>query len=100
MRIGMSLRQSFVMTAAPTEERSRVAALSQLPVQGVSALAPTLTGYLFDEVSLAARWRSPARYSSSTRRCSTSSSRARIPHHSRRSAPANTQALEQTHATT
>jgi len=52
-RIGMSLRQSFVMSAAPAPERARVAALSQLPVQGISALSPTLSGYLFEEVSLA-----------------------------------------------
>jgi MFS family permease len=53
-RIGLSLRQSFIMSAAPPSERARVAAFSQLPVQGISALAPTLSGYLFDEVSLAA----------------------------------------------
>lgn len=53
-RVGVAVRQSFVMTAAPAHERARVAALSQLPVQGASALAPTLAGYLFDEVSLAA----------------------------------------------
>lgn len=53
-RIGLSLRQSFVMGAAPANERARVAAFSQLPVQGISALAPTLSGYLFDEVGLAA----------------------------------------------
>lgn len=53
-RVGLAVRQSFVMTAAPAHERARVAAFSQLPVQGVSALAPTLAGYMFDEVSLAA----------------------------------------------
>src|SRR5579875_1737506 len=53
-RIGMSLRQSFVMGAAPASERARVAALSQLPTQGLSALSPTLSGYLLSEVSLAA----------------------------------------------
>jgi MFS family permease len=52
-RIGVSLRQSFVMGAAPPEERARVAALSQLPVQGISALSPTLSGYLFEELGLA-----------------------------------------------
>ncbi|MGH2871323.1 MAG: MFS transporter [Solirubrobacteraceae bacterium] len=53
-RIGMALRQSFVMGAAPPAERARVGAFSQLPTQGLSALSPTLSGYLFAEVSLAA----------------------------------------------
>lgn len=53
-RIGLALRQSFVMGAAPPSERARVAALSQLPTQAISAVSPTLSGYLFDEVSLAA----------------------------------------------
>jgi MFS family permease len=53
-RIGLALRQSFVMGSAPPQERARVAAFSQLPTQGISAISPTLSGYLFDEVSLAA----------------------------------------------
>jgi MFS family permease len=53
-RIGISLRQSFVMGSAPAAERARVVAYSQLPTQGISALSPSLSGYLFDEVSLAA----------------------------------------------
>jgi predicted MFS family arabinose efflux permease len=53
-RIGMAVRQSFVMTTAPPAERARIAALSQLPSQGISGVAPLFTGYLFDEVSLAA----------------------------------------------
>ncbi|HLH66442.1 MAG TPA: MFS transporter [Solirubrobacteraceae bacterium] len=53
-RIGVALRQSFVMGAAPAAERARVAAFSQLPAQGVSALSPTLSGYLFAQASLAA----------------------------------------------
>jgi MFS family permease len=52
-RLSVSLRSSFVMTSAPAEERARVAAFAQLPTQGISALAPTLSGYLFEEVSLA-----------------------------------------------
>ena len=52
-RIGLALRQTFVMTAAPAEERAKVAALSQLPSQGAAATAPTLAGYLFDAVGLA-----------------------------------------------
>jgi MFS family permease len=53
-RVGLALRASFVMTAAPARERARVAALAQVPSQGASAVAPTLAGYMFDEVSLAA----------------------------------------------
>ena len=53
-RIGMAIRQSFVMTTAPEDERARVGALSRLPSQGVAAAAPLFAGYLFDEVSLAA----------------------------------------------
>jgi MFS family permease len=53
-RIGVSLRTSFVMSSAPPSERARVGAFSQLPVQAISAVSPTLSGYLFDEVSLAA----------------------------------------------
>ena len=51
-RVGLALRQSFVMGEAPAAERARVAALSQLPSQGAAALSPTLAGYLFDAVSL------------------------------------------------
>lgn len=53
-RIGMAVRQSFVMSTAPADERARVAALSRLPSQGLASAAPLLSGYLFDEVSLAA----------------------------------------------
>ncbi|WP_249020277.1 MFS transporter [Conexibacter sp. S30A1] len=52
-RLGVALRQSFVMSAAPAAERARVGAFAQLPTQGAAALAPMLTGYLFTEVSLA-----------------------------------------------
>jgi MFS family permease len=52
-RLGIALRQSFVMGAAPAAERARVGAFAQLPTQGAAALAPMLTGYLFTEVSLA-----------------------------------------------
>jgi MFS family permease len=51
-RIGMALRQSFVMGAAPQDERATVAAFSQLPTQALAAAAPTLSGYLFDSVSM------------------------------------------------
>ncbi len=52
-RLGIALRQSFVMSSAPADERARVGAFAQLPTQGAAALAPMLTGYLFTEVSLA-----------------------------------------------
>jgi MFS family permease len=52
-RLGVALRQSFVMSSAPAAERARVGAFAQLPTQGAAALAPMLTGYLFTEVSLA-----------------------------------------------
>ena len=53
-RLGLAIRQSFVMSTAPDAERARIAAWSQLPSQGISGVAPLLTGYLFDEVSLSA----------------------------------------------
>ncbi len=51
-RVGLALRQSFVMGAAPESERASVAALSNVPSQVLSAGAPTLSGYLFESVSL------------------------------------------------
>jgi MFS family permease len=53
-RIVLPMRQSYVMGMAEPSERSRVAAISQLPAQATSAATPTLAGLLFDEVSLAA----------------------------------------------
>lgn len=53
-RIVLPLRQSYVMAMASPGERARVAALSNLPAQGLSAATPTLAGELFDHVSLAA----------------------------------------------
>jgi MFS family permease len=52
-RLGLPLRQSFVMGVVPSEERGRIGALSNLPSQATSALSPTLAGYLFDHVALA-----------------------------------------------
>jgi MFS family permease len=52
-RIGMPLRQSYVLALADPEERSSVAALANLPSQAAMAGSPVLAGYLFDEVSLA-----------------------------------------------
>lgn len=51
-RIGLPLRQSYVMGLAQANERARVAALSRLPSQLITATAPTLSGYLLQEVSL------------------------------------------------
>jgi MFS family permease len=52
-RLGMSMRQSFVMGAADPAERASVAAIGQIPGQAAGALVPPVTGYLLDEVSLA-----------------------------------------------
>jgi MFS family permease len=51
-RIGMPLRQSYVLAVADPAERSSVAALANVPAQAAMAASPVLTGYLFDEVSL------------------------------------------------
>lgn len=52
-RMGLPLRQSYVMGVSPVEERGTIGALSNLPSQASSALSPTLAGYLFDHVALA-----------------------------------------------
>ena len=52
-RVGLPLRQSYVMGVVAPEERGRVGALANLPSQASSALSPTLAGYLFDHVSIA-----------------------------------------------
>lgn len=52
-RVGLPLRQSYVMGVFPPEERGTVAALSNLPSQATSAISPGLAGYLFDHVALA-----------------------------------------------
>lgn len=51
-RIGLPLRQSYVLAMADPEERAAVGALSNLPSQAANAIAPIFAGYLFDEVSL------------------------------------------------
>ncbi len=51
-RIGLPLRQSYVLGVVLPEERGTVAALSNLPSQVTSAASPTLAGYLFDHVAL------------------------------------------------
>lgn len=52
-RVSLPLRQSYVMGVAIPEERAGVAALSNLPSQGSSALSPMLAGYIFAHISLA-----------------------------------------------
>lgn len=52
-RIGLPLRQSYVLGVVPSEERGTIAALSNLPSQLTSSASPTLAGYLFDHVALA-----------------------------------------------
>ena len=52
-RMGLPLRQSYVMGVLPPEERGTVGALANLPSQVTSAMSPALAGYLFDSVSLA-----------------------------------------------
>ncbi|MHB1975292.1 MAG: MFS transporter [Acidimicrobiales bacterium] len=52
-RIGLPLRQSYVLAMADAEERAAVTALSNLPSQLTMAVSPLLAGYLFDEVSIA-----------------------------------------------
>ncbi len=51
-RIGLPLRQSYVLAMAHPEERAAVTALSNLPSFAALAIAPIGAGYLFDEVSL------------------------------------------------
>ena len=51
-RIGMPLRQSYVLAMADPGERAAVGALSNLPSQVTMAVAPLAAGYLFDEVSI------------------------------------------------
>ncbi len=51
-RVGMPLRQSYVVGLADPDERASVAALSNLPSQVATAFSPLLTGYLFAEADL------------------------------------------------
>jgi len=51
-RIGLPLRQSYVVAMADPDERASVAALSNLPSQAAMAASPVLSGYLLDSVSL------------------------------------------------
>jgi MFS family permease len=52
-RVGMPLRQSYVMGVVPDSERSSVAGLSNMPAQLSSALTPAISGDLMEHVSLA-----------------------------------------------
>ncbi len=51
-RIGLPLRQSYVVGLADTSERASVIALSNAPSQIATATSPLLTGYLFAEANL------------------------------------------------
>jgi MFS family permease len=51
-RIGMPLRQSFVVGAAHPEERASVAALGNVVAQVTMAGSPLVAGFLFESVSL------------------------------------------------
>ena len=51
-RIGLPLRQSYVLAMADPAERASVAALANLPSQAAMAASPVLSVYLFDNVSL------------------------------------------------
>jgi MFS family permease len=51
-RIGMPLRQSYVLAMADPDERAAVGALSNVPAQAAMAVAPLAAGYIFDEISL------------------------------------------------
>lgn len=51
-RIGMPLRQSYVLALADPEERASTAALANVPAQATMAGGPVLAGYLFDDVGL------------------------------------------------
>lgn len=52
MRMGMPLRQSYVMGVVPQEERAVVSGLSRLPTQATSSATPPLAGFIFDNVSM------------------------------------------------
>jgi len=51
-RIGMPLRQSYVLALADPDERASTAALANVPAQATMAGGPVLAGYLFDDVGL------------------------------------------------
>ena len=51
-RVGLPLRQSYVLAMADPSERAAVSGLSNVPSQLATAASPLLSGYLFDEVSL------------------------------------------------
>ena len=51
-RIGLPLRQSYVVGLADADERGSVIALSNVPSQFATATSPLLTGYLFAEANL------------------------------------------------
>lgn len=52
-RAGLPLRQSYVMAVISSEERGTVSALSNLPSQATTAIAPTFAGLFFEHGFLA-----------------------------------------------
>jgi len=52
-RLSLPLRQSFIMSIVRDDERGTVGGVANLPNQGVSAISPTVAGYIFDNISLA-----------------------------------------------
>jgi predicted MFS family arabinose efflux permease len=52
--LGMPIRQSYVVGVAEENNRSAVAALSNLPSQLTSSISPSVGAYLMEEISMAA----------------------------------------------
>ena len=52
-RLGLPMRQSYVMGVVADDERAVVAGLSTLPSQATSAASPVAAGYLFEHVAMA-----------------------------------------------
>ncbi len=51
-RLGLPLRQSYVMGIVPDAQRGKVSSLSNLPSQVTSAISPSLAGPMIENVSL------------------------------------------------
>ena len=51
-RLGLPLRQSYVMGIVPDSQRGKVSSLSNLPSQVTSAISPSIAGPMLENVSL------------------------------------------------
>ncbi|NNM54870.1 MAG: MFS transporter [Spirochaetales bacterium] len=51
-RLGLPLRQSYVMGIVPDAQRGKVSSLSNLPSQVTSAISPSLAGPMIENISL------------------------------------------------